>query len=49
MRNPPLCQLWELQEGGRYCLDDLLDMHEAMDVEEENDRRMRAAMKRSER
>jgi hypothetical protein len=37
MRHPaPLCQLWELQEGGRYDIDDLLYMHEMMDVEDEN-------------
>lgn len=46
MRNPPLCQLRELQEGGCYTLDDLADMHEAMDIEDENDRRARAASKR---
>ena len=49
LRNPPLCTLSELQEGGRYTLDDLADMHEAMDVEEENDRRYRVAAKERER
>jgi hypothetical protein len=45
LHNPPLCQLWELQDDGRYTLDDLMDMHEALDVEEENERRSRAAAK----
>ena len=38
LRNPPLGSLRELQDG-TYSIDDLADMHEAMDVEEENDRR----------
>ena len=37
LRNPPLCSLRELQDG-TYTIDDLADMHEAMDVEEENER-----------
>jgi hypothetical protein len=49
MRNPPLCQLRELQAGGCYTLDDLADFHELMDVEEENDRRARAAAKERQR
>jgi hypothetical protein len=46
LHTPQLCQLWELQDGGRYTLDDLMDMHEALDVEEENERRARAAGER---
>ena len=42
MRNPPLCSLKELQDG-TYTIDDLDDMHEAMDVEDENARLHRAA------
>ena len=42
MRNPPLCSLKELQDG-TYTIDDLADMHEAMDVEDENARLYRAA------
>jgi len=49
MRNPPLCQLWELEDGGRYTLDDLANFHEAMDVEDENERRYHAAMKERDR
>jgi hypothetical protein len=49
MHNPPLCQLWELHDGGRYTLDDLADFHEAIDVEEENERRYRAAAQEQER
>jgi hypothetical protein len=37
LRNPPLCSLRELQDG-TYSIDDLADMHEVMDVEEENQR-----------
>jgi hypothetical protein len=38
LRNPPLCSLRELQDG-TYSIDDLADMHEAIDLEEENQRR----------
>jgi hypothetical protein len=34
MRDPPLCSLQELQSG-RYSINDLADMHEAMDEEDE--------------
>ena len=41
MRNPPLCEFWQLDETGphTYDIDWLADAHEAMNVEEENDRR----------
>lgn len=37
MRDPPLCQLWQLHETGSQTvsLDRLADMHEAMDEEDE--------------
>lgn len=38
MRRPPLCTLKELQNG-TYSLNDLADMHEAMDEEDEYRRR----------
>ena len=44
MRNPPLCTLRELQDG-TYSIDDLADMHEALDLEEENQRRFDLANK----
>lgn len=37
MRNPPLCTLHELETI--YTIDDLADFHEAMDEQEEYDRR----------
>lgn len=40
MRNPPLCSLADLKSG-KYGIMDLADMHEAMDVEEEQARRAR--------
>jgi hypothetical protein len=41
MRNPPLCQLWQLNQAGAgtYSLGELADMHEALDMEEECRRR----------
>jgi hypothetical protein len=41
MRDPPLCTLRQLQDG-TYSLNDLADMHEAMDEQEEYERRFRA-------
>jgi hypothetical protein len=38
MRNPPLCTLAELQDG-TYSITDLADFHEAMDIEDEMNRR----------
>ena len=49
MRNPPLCKRWELEDGGRYTIDKLADFNEAMDVEEENERRFEAARKEKRR
>lgn len=40
MRDPPLCNLHELQDG-TYDINDLADFHEAMDEEEEYRRRMK--------
>jgi len=40
MRNPPLCTLAQLGDG-TYTINDLADMHEAMDEESEYLRRMR--------
>ena len=45
LRNPPLCTLRELTEGP-YTIDELADMHEAMDVEDENARRHEAAQEK---
>ena len=47
LRKPPLCQLHQLTETGpgTYSLAQLADMHEAMDMEEEAQRRWDAAMK----
>lgn len=42
MRDPPLCTLRELQNG-TYSINDLADMHEAIDEEDEYRRRYRAA------
>ena len=39
MRDPPLCTLRELQDG-TYSINDLADMHEALDEEAEYRRRM---------
>lgn len=41
MRDPPLCQLWQLNADGLYTIDDLADMHEMMDEEAEYARRYR--------
>lgn len=48
MRNPPLCQLWQLTQAGpgTYSLSDLADMNEAIDMEEELLRRQQKAAKR---
>jgi hypothetical protein len=54
MRDPPLCSRWELGAVSaplnplyppvpRYDIDQLGDMHEAMDVEAENTRRFKEA------
>jgi hypothetical protein len=45
LRNPPLCSLRELQDG-TYSIDDLADMHEALDLEDENRRRFDEAHKK---
>lgn len=42
MRDPPLCTLRDLQDG-TYSLNDLADMHEAMDEEAEYQHRIEAA------
>ena len=44
MRDPPLCTYKELTDG-TYTINDLADMHEAMDAEEENARRIEKANK----
>lgn len=41
MRDPPLCKLSELEDG-TYNLNQLADMHEAMDIEVEYRRRAEA-------
>lgn len=46
MRDPPLCKLWELEEGGRYTIDHLADFHEMMDEEAEYARRFAELEKR---
>lgn len=45
MRNPPLCQLWQLTQAGpgTHSIDELADMHEAMDMQEEYEHRVEAA------
>jgi hypothetical protein len=48
MHNPPLCTLRELRDG-TYSLDDLADMHEAMDEEDEYLRRGDAIARQKER
>ena len=47
MRDPPLCEYWQLSETGphTYSLAWLMDAHEAMDMEDEMWRRHRAASK----
>ncbi len=42
MRDPPLCSLGQLQDG-TYNINDLADMHEAMDAEAEHARRVEKA------
>jgi hypothetical protein len=39
MRDPPLCTLEQLKDG-TYSINDLADMHEAMDEEAEYKRRL---------
>jgi len=48
MHDPPLCELWQLRETGphTYSINDLADMHEAMDEEAEYIRRAEAKHKR---
>jgi hypothetical protein len=45
LRNPPLCEYWQLSETGphTYGLDWLLNAHEAMDMEAVLRQRMRKA------
>jgi DNA-binding HxlR family transcriptional regulator len=45
LRNPPLCQLWQLTETGpgTYDICQLMDMHEAMDMENEEAARLEDA------
>lgn len=45
MRDPPLCTLRELKDG-TYSINDLADLHEAMDEEAEYERRFKEARKR---
>jgi hypothetical protein len=47
MRDPKLCEYWQLAETGprTYDLAWLLNAHEAMDMEEEMQRRAKAARK----
>ena len=45
MRDPPLCTLWELKDG-TYSINDLADLHEAMDEEAEYHRRFEEVRKR---
>ncbi len=45
MRNPPLCTLLQLKDG-TYSINDLADLHEAMDEEAEYERRFDAARKK---
>lgn len=44
MRDPPLCKKHQLTDG-TYSINDLADFHEAMDEEEEYQRRVDAANK----
>jgi hypothetical protein len=44
MRDPALCTLRQLQDG-TYSINDLADMHEAMDEEDEYRRRYEAQAK----
>jgi hypothetical protein len=44
MRDPPLCKLRELEDG-TYTINQLADMHEAMDEEQEYQRRYEARAK----
>ena len=44
MRDPPLCTLRELKDG-TYSINDLADLHEAMDEEAEYARRFEALRK----
>lgn len=44
MRDPPLCTLRELKDG-TYGINDLADLHEAMDEEAEYQRRFNAIKK----
>jgi len=44
MHDPPLCRLRDLQDG-TYSIDDLADMHEALDEQAEYQRRYEAASK----
>jgi hypothetical protein len=50
MRNPPLCQLWQLTEAGAgtYSICELADFHEALDMQEEHERRVEAERKKRE-
>lgn len=41
MSEPPLCTLRELQDG-TYTINDLADMHEALDLQAEYHRRLEA-------
>jgi hypothetical protein len=45
---PVAAGVWKLREtfDGTYTADDLLDIHEVLDVREENQSRARAAMER---
>lgn len=45
MRNPPLCTLAQLKDG-TYSINDLADLHEAMDEEAEYQRRIEEQQKR---
>ena len=45
MRDPPLCTLRELKDG-TYSINDLADLHEAMDEEAEYERRFEELRKR---
>lgn len=48
MHDPPLCTLRQLQDG-TYTINDLADMHEALDEQDEYTRRYEAAAKRRSR
>lgn len=45
MRDPPLCSLRQLQDG-TYSINELADLHEAMDEEAEYQRRFDEVRKR---